>query len=42
MEAEGFANYVREWWHYSHGDRYWAWRTGADKAMYGPVERTRG
>ncbi|HVZ46678.1 MAG TPA: M15 family metallopeptidase [Ramlibacter sp.] len=39
MEAEGFVNYVREWWHYSYGDRYWAWMSGAPKAIYGPVSR---
>jgi D-alanyl-D-alanine dipeptidase len=39
MEAEGFVNYVREWWHYSYGDRYWALKTGAPHAIYGPVER---
>lgn len=39
MQAQGFANYVREWWHYSYGDRYWAWVTGAPEAIYGPVER---
>lgn len=37
MEAEGFVNYVREWWHYSYGDRYWAWVSGASCAIYGPV-----
>ena len=39
MEAQGFVNYVREWWHYSYGDRYWAWRSGKPKAIYGPVKR---
>ena len=39
MEAEGFANYAREWWHYSYGDRYWAWLRGHRHAMYGPVSR---
>ncbi|MBC5765869.1 M15 family metallopeptidase [Ramlibacter albus] len=39
MEREGFANYVREWWHYSYGDRYWAFRRGEPRAIYGPVER---
>ena len=35
MEREGFANYTREWWHYSYGDRYWAARTGQPQAIYG-------
>lgn len=39
MEAQGFVNYVREWWHYSYGDRYWAWMSGQPKAIYGPVDR---
>ncbi|MGE4239354.1 M15 family metallopeptidase [Ramlibacter sp.] len=39
MEAQGFANYVREWWHYSYGDRYWAARRGEPHAIYAPVER---
>ena len=42
MEAQGFVNYVREWWHYSYGDRYWAWRSGKPKAIYGPVDRPVG
>lgn len=39
MEAQGFVNYPREWWHYSFGDRYWAWLRGQPHAMYGPVHR---
>jgi zinc D-Ala-D-Ala dipeptidase len=39
MEREGFANYVREWWHYSYGDRYWAFLRGEPRAIYAPVER---
>ena len=35
MQREGFANYTREWWHYSYGDRYWAVRTGQPLAFYG-------
>jgi D-alanyl-D-alanine dipeptidase len=34
-EAVGFVNYSHEWWHYSYGDRYWAFRTGAPAAIYG-------
>jgi D-alanyl-D-alanine dipeptidase len=33
----GLVNYSTEWWHWSHGDRYWALVTGADHALYGPV-----
>lgn len=39
MEAQGFVNYAREWWHYSYGDRYWAWLRGQPHALYGPVGR---
>ena len=34
----GLVNYPTEWWHWSFGDRYWALSTGADHAVYGPVE----
>ena len=34
----GLVNYPTEWWHWSHGDRYWALMTGAATAPYGPVE----
>ena len=34
----GLVNYPTEWWHWSYGDRYWALSTGADHAVYGPVE----
>jgi D-alanyl-D-alanine dipeptidase len=31
----GFAQHPHEWWHFSHGDQLWAWRTGAGAARYG-------
>lgn len=34
----GLINYPTEWWHWSYGDRYWALLTGAEHAVYGPVE----
>ena len=34
----GLVNYPTEWWHWSYGDRYWALSTGADAAIYGPVD----
>jgi D-alanyl-D-alanine dipeptidase len=40
LGAAGLVNYPTEWWHWSYGDRYWALVTGADAALYGPVERT--
>ncbi|MEV7430673.1 M15 family metallopeptidase [Nocardioides sp. NPDC092400] len=37
LGAEGLVNYPTEWWHWSHGDRYWALVTGAAHALHGPV-----
>lgn len=37
MTAAGFVNYPTEWWHWSHGDRYWALMTTAPTAKYGPA-----
>lgn len=36
--AGGLTNYASEWWHWSHGDQGWAYRTGAEHALYGPTE----
>ena len=41
MEGAGFVNYPEEWWHYSYGDQYWAWRTGASAALYGSADPAR-
>jgi D-alanyl-D-alanine dipeptidase len=38
LGAAGLVNYPTEWWHWSYGDRYWALMTGADAALFGPVE----
>ncbi|WP_218577754.1 M15 family metallopeptidase [Phytohabitans rumicis] len=37
MAAGGFVNYPTEWWHWSYGERYWAFVTGAASARYGPL-----
>lgn len=37
MEKAGFTNYPAEWWHWSYGDRYSAYHTGASCAVYGTV-----
>ena len=37
MNEAGFSNYEEEWWHWSWGDSGWALRTGAERAIYGPV-----
>jgi zinc D-Ala-D-Ala dipeptidase len=36
MDVAGFINYPEEWWHWSYGDRYWAFQTSAEAALYGP------
>lgn len=36
MEAVGFVNYGHEWWHYSYGDRYWAY-ANSSTAIYGSL-----
>ncbi|PZG94783.1 dipeptidase [Streptomyces sp. NTH33] len=38
LTAVGLVNYPTEWWHWSYGDRYWAFSTGAGSAIYGPRE----
>lgn len=40
LEAEGLVNYPTEWWHWSFGDRYWAYATGHAAAIYGPIDST--
>jgi zinc D-Ala-D-Ala dipeptidase len=37
VDGAGFVNYPAEWWHWSHGDRYWAFQTGQDASRYGPL-----
>jgi D-alanyl-D-alanine dipeptidase len=34
----GLTNYPSEYWHWSYGDQGWAYRTGADYALYGVTE----
>ena len=38
MSEMGFSNYPNEWWHFDYGNRRWAQRTGASKAIYGYTE----
>lgn len=40
LGAQGLVNYPTEWWHWSHGDRYWALLTRAPHARYGPLAST--
>jgi len=37
MTAGGFVRHPREWWHFSWGDRLWAYLSGAAHARYGRV-----
>lgn len=34
MTSAGFVNYPHEWWHFSYGDRYWAYTVGESVARY--------
>lgn len=38
LRQAGLVNYPSEWWHWSYGDRYWAFVTGESHACYGPVD----
>lgn len=38
MHAQGFVNYPTEWWHFSYGDRYWAYYQNAPHAIYGSAD----
>lgn len=38
LTQSGFVNYPTEWWHWSYGDRYWAFMTNRPFALYGSVE----
>jgi D-alanyl-D-alanine dipeptidase len=37
LRSAGLVNYPTEWWHWSYGDRYWAFVCGGLKTRYGPV-----
>jgi zinc D-Ala-D-Ala dipeptidase len=39
LESAGFVNYPHEWWHFSYGDRYWAYARDESAAIYGAVTR---
>ncbi len=38
MQAQGFINYPTEWWHFSYGDRYWAYHQPIKQAIYGSAD----
>jgi D-alanyl-D-alanine dipeptidase len=37
LTSSGLVNYPTEWWHWSFGDRYWAFAEGQEHAIYGPA-----
>ena len=37
LSAVGFVNYPTEYWHWSYGDRYWAYNTHQAAAIYGTI-----
>lgn len=39
MQSQGFINYPTEWWHFSYGDRYWAYFAKQQQAIYGSADR---
>ena len=41
MMKEGFAPYDGEWWHFSYGDKEWAFYYDKDRALYNQVDASR-
>lgn len=37
LTAAGLVNYPTEWWHWSFGDRYWAYLENRAHAIFGPA-----
>ena len=38
MQAHEFINYPTEWWHFSYGDRYWAYHQPIKQAIFGSAD----
>lgn len=38
LQEAGFVNYPTEYWHWSYGDRYWAYMSGETEAIYDSVD----
>jgi D-alanyl-D-alanine dipeptidase len=38
LTRAGFVNYPAEYWHWSYGDRYWAYQKGYKRAFYGSYD----
>ena len=39
LAAQGFVNYPTEYWHWSYGDRYWAFMTHQPQTLYDQITR---
>ncbi len=39
LGGQGFVRHPNEWWHFSFGDQLWAWRSGAQEAIYGRCDQ---
>lgn len=39
MSTNDFVNYPTEWWHFSYGDRYWAYHKKQNHAIYGSANK---
>ncbi len=37
LSEAGFVNYPTEYWHWSYGDRYWAYMKKKPYALYGLI-----
>ena len=40
LTAAGLVNEPQAWWHWSYGDRFWCFLTGAPAARYGPAPQS--
>lgn len=38
LQKAGLVNYPTEWWHWSWGDRYWAYHARSPEALYGAAD----
>lgn len=38
LTAVGFVNYPAEWWHWSYGDKYWAYHTRSVHSLYASIK----
>lgn len=41
LQSVGFVNYPTEYWHWSYGDRYWAYQTNQKFAIYDTVDQSK-